>query len=244
MKNAIIVISALMATTAATSAQAEDRPWSGPYVGFYTGANAGSNEFGDYWCWSACGAPVINVIKPAIGATVGINFQPDENLVVGVEADIGSGFKDEKTYPTFATPIYRWATNIKWQSTVRARAGLTSGKTLAYVTGGYAFANADFSETTDKTARGGGAANVAWGANWKGTTSGYVYGAGIEHKFGSVSTKFEFLRESFGTHNACYKDLEGANAGVCWPTGIYSNPKSVSFSPTVSSLKVGLNFQF
>lgn len=244
MKYSIIVFCALATFTIAPQAHAQEDNWSGAYVGVYAGANAGTNEFRDYWCWSACDAPNINVTKPVVGGTVGLNLQADEHLVVGVEADFGTGFKHTLATPSAATSTYQWTTNVKWQSTIRARAGLSSGNTLAYVTGGYAIANADLSERTDSTQTGGGAVGVAWGAKFSGNLSGYAYGGGIEHRLGPVSAKIEVLRETFGTRDACYMDLEGASAGTCWATARYSNPKSVSFTTSSTNLRVGLNYKF
>ena len=111
--------------------------------------------------------------------------------------------------------------------------------TLFYVTGGVAAADAHVSEVTMNAPPWNGH-SPNYGASWKGILTGYTYGAGAEHQFGDFSIKAEFLRATYARHTACYQDSDGPNAGQCWSNG----EDYLGLSPSMTSLRIGLNYRF
>ncbi|MFM5916664.1 MAG: outer membrane protein [Novosphingobium sp.] len=180
------------------------------------------------------------------GVQAGINKQVDDNFLLGIEADFGTGATTTVSSPEVPanTPAaFVWTSKYKWKGTARLRAGIVAGKTLAYVTGGVALAKAEFSESSPATAFGKGTPGQPWGARSAGVFTGYVYGFGIEHDLGKVRMKAEFTRTSYGRHTACYMDFAGPTANVCWGSP-GTNYNIVSSVPTATSMRIGFNFAF
>ncbi len=219
--------------------------WDGIYAGAYSGVSMLTNDGEDYWCWMTCDVPTLNSTDVVFGGTVGANKQVSEGLVVGVEADLGTGGTANRqinTAPNGSTPNYSWEAKIRKQATFRVRAGLTQGRTMAYVTGGFALADYDVSARSGPVSYKDGTPGVDWGSRWKGTVPGYAYGAGIEQRFGRMSVKFEFLRSAFANRGDCYMDLEGPTAGACWNT--MRSESGAHYTPNLSTIRLGTNFHF
>jgi outer membrane immunogenic protein len=107
--------------------------WEGWYVGLHAGAawqQGHANGQGTYQSLSQ--TTTTSFIG---GGQIGHNWQHG-NFVYGFEADI-SGLTGEGRVDNGSKGVL--AQKIKWLSTVRARAGLAVGDTMAYVTGGIAF---------------------------------------------------------------------------------------------------------
>lgn len=111
-----------------------------------------------------------------LGITVGMNYQVNETVIVGVEANRSSGSDiagDGSIYERQTTQ----ETQLNSISTIRARLGyLLSPSTLAYVTGGLAVADID---------------TLVCGRSYcyrefrdPGKCRGYTVGGGVEHAFG------------------------------------------------------------
>lgn len=117
----------------------------GNWQGFYVGGNiagllgkstaleySGPHDYGEY---------SINELAAAGGLQAGYNWQ-NGHTVFGIEADINlSNFDNRHTLDGGSTTNQaEW----DWFSTVRARAGIAAGNTLAYVTAGVAIVDADY----------------------------------------------------------------------------------------------------
>lgn len=249
MKFNYLTLAIAVSSLASAPAYADEDAWpSGPYVGVYGGMTATSTIAQDYWCYSACDVPTLDSVDPSGGITAGYNVRVDDNLIVGLEADFGSGSQRIREIRSNATaPVdFVWKANQKWQSTFRARAGLVAGKTTIFVSGGLAVTNSEFSVAADGSRFRGIHQNEDHGASWHGTTTGYAYGAGVEHSFGRLSAKIEYLHSSFGSRQSCYMDLTGPSADTCWDpqANLWSGTSTVTFTPTINNLRIGLNYRF
>jgi outer membrane immunogenic protein len=164
--------------------------WTGPYVGAYIGVAASRGrsldpigpQLGDGWL-EHTGYGL------AAGGTAGYNWQLNwgifgQKLVVGVEGDIGY-FDTSNKVVDWNDPGLTYNTETSWLATVRARAGLTDGPNLTYVTGGYAALN--FKDSNIDTATGLDVSSSQ-------TKSGYALGSGVETMLGGGWTaKSEYL---------------------------------------------------
>lgn len=240
MKNYASYAALAVAATFAQPAWAQ--VFSGPYVGASAGINAGHTSTQDYWCDSACDAPTNTGVDFAGGVNVGFNHQVDENFVIGLEADLSTGFKNtDRTVDSSSccsNYVYNWNTNLRWISTIRARAGLAVNKSMFYLTGGLALTRARLSQVTTND-------NDDYGAHFSGTLKGYALGGGIEHAVSDrFSVKAEFMHDAFGKKRGCYMDLEGTAAGVCWDAGDPGIDDYVAWQPTVNTARIGVNYRF
>lgn len=153
------------------------------WTGFYGGLSAG-------YGWGDADSSTIvdmDINGGFFGGQIGYNLMLDNNLVVGIEADIATSGIDGRR-PPFG-PIPQTTTHeIDWFGTVRGRLGYAMGDVLPYITGGFAFADA-----TRTTSAGGG---MSAGASH----TGYAVGAGVEWAFSEImSAKIEYQYLDFGS---------------------------------------------
>ena len=98
------------------------------------------------------------------------------NIVVGVVGEFGKSEITDSVAGFSTTPAsYTMARKLKWEGSVRARAGLAANTTLFYVTGGAGYAKIDNLFFTTNTAN-------AFAATGSDKRWGYVGGGGIEQK--------------------------------------------------------------
>ena len=153
--------------------------WSGFYAGLNGGYSWGDGEVsaagvtlsGDYDGWLA-------------GAQIGVNWQSDA-WVFGLEADWQFTGNDE----TISNGVDFVSSELKWLSTVRARAGFAMDRFLPYVTGGVAFGDNEISGNIT----GVGAFSE------DNTHVGWTAGAGVEAALtDNLSAKLEYLHVDLG----------------------------------------------
>lgn len=242
------VLFTLLASATALSPQmawAEESNWSGPYLGVTAGATEATTENSDTWCWGACDGPTIKAIKPTLGVTIGANQQVGSGLMVGVEADVNTGQSmsvlTPSPYADDLLSVFKWTADYKWTANLRGRIGITTGKSMVYVTSGYSIAKVDLSEDTQNF-RPVRSHPGSYGARWSGTLPGFSYGLGVEHSFGRASIKAEVLHSSYAIKSACYADTIGARAGQCFAD--YSSDAAIlSFIPSSTAVRVGINYR-
>ncbi len=222
------LVVATAAAFAASTASADEYNWSG----FYGGALVGATEFktdtldpGEMYTDVDQDAPAYSEVEANGGLTAGYNWQLSKNFVVGIEADISSGAKSSET--TDDAGDAKWESEWNWLATVRARAGLAVDRTLVYVTGGVAIADAEYNvvgeEGTDEH------------APWDGKLTGLVAGAGVEHALTeNMSFKTEYLYVSMPKKDACW--ITG-DPGAC-------RDDEVHWDSSGSLVRVGLNWKF
>jgi opacity protein-like surface antigen len=199
----------------------------------------------DYWCWSTCSTQSLKHTDIAGGITAGYNYQVDDNFVVGLEADFGSGAKSHTHFDDRGTdPIWRYdyTAKQKWNATLRGRAGVALNKTLLYVTGGLDLDDSDF--TSLAVYGTSGTYSDDYVSHTSSSRTGYVYGAGVEHKFNErISLKAEYLHSEFGQTSACYRyrGESAPNFATCADTG---TTDSTQWNSANDSLRVGINYHF
>ena len=130
--------------------------WSGLYVGLHAGYGfsdgdarldgLGGPEWDAYYP-VALGDKDLSADGFVGGFQAGYNHQMD-NLVVGLEADIGysdiSDDSDETSPPGYFDPFtYDQGYDLNWLGTVRLRAGYAFDRALIYATGGFAYGEVD-----------------------------------------------------------------------------------------------------
>lgn len=232
----------------ATPGMAQAQGWTGPYVGVYGEAAQSKTDYEDMGCWYVCTKPTTQGVKAAGGGTLGYDAQIDENFVVGIAGDLGSGFRQRTVIGGPDAPANASVTldsKVSLQYAIRARAGLIVGDTMVYGTAGAAFAKARMAAESRDFALMQAFAEVTanYTATWTGTTSGMVLGAGIEHRMDKLSLRLEAVRAQYGRHTACNVNVAGPDAGQCWDNVGYI-PSQVAHDLSVTSVRVGLNYRF
>ncbi|MBK9082254.1 MAG: porin family protein [Rhizobiales bacterium] len=221
MKSSILAIVATLAGVAA--AQAADLPRrSAPYApapaayqqghnwtGFYAGVNAG-------YGWAKHKGPLYgNESGGMIGGTVGYNQQLSNNIVVGVEGDLGVA----NVRSTGAAPgPVKGSTKVTSLATVRGRVGYAVDRALVYGTAGYAGGNV-------KAAL----ADTPNGLNFREERwhHGYALGAGLEYAFtNNVSAKAEYIYANLGKKT------------------YFGGPDTMSSGTNLSTVRGGVNYKF
>lgn len=163
------------------------------------------------------------------GGQAGYNYQFQNNLVLGIEADVSFGaLKDDISAQLGSLPEAAFALNyadkINTFGTVRARAGYAFDRFLPYVTGGLAWGQArlDF----ENTATVDGDVLVHNAASDKQTFTGWTIGAGLEYAVtNNITAKVEYL----------YADLGSRDFDLGTP---------VTADITLQTVKLGLNYKF
>lgn len=233
----------LVIAPSAANAQAN---WSGPYVGVFAQTVSSETGYEDLGCWTACTRPSVQSNSAGGGATIGYDVSAGDGLVIGLMADIGSGSNrklDNSDLGLQTVGAITWRSAIAFESTVRARIGVTHGKSLIYVTSGLAFAKATFSAEGRNVTSYYPSHSANFEAAWSGTLQGRSYGGGLEYAMGKVSLKAEVLQTKYTPVSSCFGNSDGPDAGVCW-SGVSAIPPLLRNTHSATSVKVGLNFRF
>jgi len=183
----------------------EDQPydWTGVYAGVFAGVGFTSSDWDGFD--DDVVAPPADIDESLddttflLGGLVGVNMQHD-NLVFGLEADIAWFDSDEDEHLDGAEGL-DIKSEIDLLGSVRARLGWAADRTLFYVTGGLAFADAehtwdDGSSTPDPL------------FPWNGSPEkldldfGWVAGLGVEHAWtDNVLVRLEGLYFDLGSED-------------------------------------------
>jgi outer membrane immunogenic protein len=147
------------------------------WTGFYSGVSVGYSELDGTYFVDPAGNTDLKDDAVRFGTLSGYNFQSD-NIVFGVESDTTMGtFKDSNATVE--------KIRISFESTLRARLGVSMDRLLPYVTAGAALAQAsanDFNFGKDK--------------NYQ---LGFVAGAGLEYAAtDNIRLRAEYLYENYG----------------------------------------------
>jgi outer membrane immunogenic protein len=141
--------------------------WQGFYGGIHGGYGWGDAE--------SPNAADVELDGALAGGQIGYNWQL-ARVVVGIEADISWSGMDGQTGTT--------SHELDWLGTVRGRIGLPMGRTLPYITGGFAF---------------GEATRTIPGASASASHTGFTAGAGIERALSDrASAKLEYQYVDLG----------------------------------------------
>ena len=155
--------------------------WTGAYVGGVIGYGWGSATVKGSSNFDADG-----VVGGVYG---GYNFQPNANVVVGLETDImASGMSGKKAGVKM---------DNNWNGTIRARAGYAVDRFLVYGTGGVALGNVETKIPGSKDTS---------------LRTGYTLGAGVEAALtDTVIGRLEYRYTDLGSYK--YKTTPKTNAG-------------------------------
>lgn len=183
--------------------------WTGFYVGAYVGVGVSKSRGHD----PAAVNPNVDHVGDLEhtgygftgGGTLGYNYQLNwgifgQKLVVGVEGDIGYFDTGHKAVD-WDDPGLTYDTKTRWLATARARAGLTDGPNLTYVTGGYAAMNLrDINRDTTS----------GFEVSSSKTASGWVAGTGVETMLGGGwSAKTESLYVNIDSGDLLFNSVNG-----------------------------------
>jgi opacity protein-like surface antigen len=170
------------------------------------------------------------------GAEVGCNWQANNWLVLGVEGDWEfaglSGSNSGAVLVGTTINPFTESFGSRWLSTIRGRVGVANGPWLFFATGGFAFANASFSDLISFPSTG-----TFNAASSSGTMSGWTVGGGVEWFFmPRWSLKAEYLHVDLGT-----KTFTSVNSNpVAFPLATISHSHSL-----VEDIgRIGVNFHF
>ena len=235
------------------------------WTGFYAGLNAGG-AFGHASegqsliapnCDTASGCnPLIGLLSTGHNMTpsaftggweVGDNYQIS-SMVFGLDADIDylrlhDSFSVGPMRVSTQTPA---AASVSGSSTtdalitVRPRIGFAHDRLLAYVTGGLAATNENFSEAITATGRRRfitGQYNLTASNNM-----GWVFGGGLEYGFANRwRLKGEYLHLDFGDANSVTPVV---NAPLAHPGGLTGSVLTSSLHLTTDIVRLGINYRF
>ncbi len=197
----LLLASTLLAVSA-MSAQAADLPRkSAPvykpvvavpsfvWTGFYAGINGG-------WLRQHTAGNIIGSSSTnggIIGGTIGYNYQLQNNIVVGLEGDLGY-VSNSRTSVLNAVPLVTNKVSNNYLGTVRARLGYSLGMFMPYVTGGFAFGDTKMTYTNSAFPL----SNFSKSSN----SAGYTVGGGVEAQiYQNWTAKVEYLYVDFGKQN-------------------------------------------
>jgi outer membrane immunogenic protein len=223
--------------------------WTGFYIGGNVGYGWGTGELSAVFGSSfspAQAAALTPLATPTLkpqgvlgGVQAGYNFQ-NGNFLVGVEADFDlSGIKASQSTGSITFPLglallnrsFSEADRLKWLSTGRARAGLTMSNWLAYVTGGVAVGQRDFTQAiiTDVNFN-----NLV--STTSATKVGWTVGGGLEYMAArNWTVKAEYLFVDLGSISTFADSNTAPGFGVNVTT---------SEKLTLHIARVGVNYKF
>lgn len=192
--------------------------WTGFYAGIQAGYGWGNTDAVSTSLSSGLAQGFSYATSGAVGGVhAGYNWQTS-NLVFGVETDLEASGVGGSGIGTLGGGHI---TNIDWLGSIRARAGLTTGDTLFYLTGGFAYGGL----AVDRSA-GAGFTPFIGASDWQ---TGWTLGGGVEHAFTpNVTARIEYR----------YTDL--GQITYSSPTANLTDTSDI----TQSAIRAGLSFRF
>lgn len=195
--------------------------WSGAYVGLDATADRHLSSIWDRFDWDDGGSYALPSLGAGFGGHVGYNWQ-DGNFVYGALADIGI-FTNNADWTTDYRTI---RSDLNWMANLRGRAGIATGSSYMYATGGMAIANIDLAFAYPE--------NPDDGFDFSSTRVGWVAGLGVEHALtDKVSLKLEGLYSKFG-RKAAQNEFTCSDDDPCSMEALDNN----------IAVKLGLSYRF
>jgi len=198
--------------------------WSGFYVGVTAGGGMASlpvTDMDDFAGFGAGFVPLTNTPSLKSGGAVGglhagYNWQFAPSFLVGIEGDFSwSSFKASDTTCQGGCNnrnVDRFVASSKLDSfsTLRARFGLSSDRTLVYVMAGPAWGHINASLTDFNCLNCANPGGVFGIANDSSFHLGIAVGAGVEYALTqNWILRGEYMHMDFGTKDAVFKDATG-----------------------------------
>lgn len=232
MKAKLAVVAVL--TSLASSVVIADDNLAGFYAGANIGIGAPSMTVEDSDCWYNCSAYTQRPTGLTYGIQVGQNIVSG-NLLLGWALDYNLGSLDEAFdygYYNGTNEDMRIESEFKSALSLRVKAGLVVGDTAIAVNFGPA--RADFESTfTDRNNQAGNPA--AWDkASFDDSSSGYVFGVGVEHAFSpNLLVGMDISKYSFDAEEKTVINSAGSNTG-----------SKVKFVNSLDTFRVSANYKF
>jgi len=192
--------------------------WQRCYIGAHAGYGWGRTDWDDFsLAWNTSGF--------IVGGQAGCNWQPQGNLVLGIEAEVW--WSDIKGTGLFVLPnaTDTLTTRNRWDADVALRLGIAADRALFYVKGGGAYGRFNYTDT-----------NVVPNAPTLSLSGdadkfGWLIGAGVEYAIDyNWSVKAEYNYIDFGR-----KVVTMTGPGAVYTTGNLD---------TKHVVKIGVNYLF
>lgn len=210
--------------------------WSGAYIGAHAGYGWGKTRDVDHP--RPADLPEKKPKGGLGGIQAGYNWQFDNNVVLGAEADVsfGSIKKDWDGRTINVHSPYYTKDEIGVHGTVRARLGYAADRFLPYITGGLAWADMKHTLGCDNS-RPAITTNCAvtnFETKKSKTSVGYVVGAGLEYALtDNWTVKGEYLFTDLGKNKVTIVDPN------------YPNFHSErNFKTRFNEVRIGVNYKF
>ena len=208
--------------------------WTGAYIGAHAGYGWGRSH--------DVHNPNANEQKTKGGfggLQAGYNWQFDNNVVLGAEADVSFGSVKKNWGGANEFDPYYGSDKLSTNGTVRARLGYAADRFLPFVTGGFAWGQTKYSLGCDTARVGttiGGCTRVgAFEDSNKKTVTGWTAGAGLEYAVtDNWTVKGEYLHKNFGKNGVRLTDVN-------FPTSDVNNR---NFKTKVNEVRIGVNYKF
>ncbi len=230
----VLILAALIVVLASAGAQANGKTgefdseyagFSNNWSGLYLGASLGYGWGNSRTTYDRNGNDHLTpeTIDPSgfLGSlTLGYNKRLGNNMVIGLEGDIGFMDLDKKDR-TGMWDDHVWKSQFggMW-GTIRGRLGYAFDRLMVYGTGGLAFM-----ETDEKVLGDNDATQNTYN---EGVHTGWVLGAGMEYALTErITTKVEYLHMDFGKYS-----------------GYTNNNELYTFKNDVDLVRVGFNYKF
>jgi outer membrane immunogenic protein len=217
---------------APVAAPAEVFNWTGFYVGVHGGYGWGHTQ--DTHNPNAFGQTLTGGFG---GAQIGYNWQLQNNVVLGLEADVAAGNIGKEWGGANEFDPYYGEDKIDWFGTVRGRVGYSVDRFMPYLTGGLAWANVDHKLGCDRNRVAvtiGGCTN-AFETSKSDTVWGWTAGAGVEYAItNNVTLKAEYLYTDLGKNDVTLVDVNYVGNPV----------NNREFDTSFNSVKLGVNYKF
>ena len=188
MKKLITTIMLLLALPLAQAAENKDYSWEGFYVGAHGGGVRFDSDYSDNIQSTSAHSSKINEFIG--GGLVGYNYQ-DDDLVLGVEADISGGDFKKGPQPGGEAGglCYYCNQEVNYTSHLRLKLGKAFGNTLLFAAGGLSLADVEFKDSE-------------YNKKDDNTHVGWNIGAGVDHAINkNVIIRAEYIYDDFGSED-------------------------------------------
>jgi outer membrane immunogenic protein len=216
--------------------------WSGFYLGGFVGGMALSVNQSDLTNTFLNDPPSQSDIGAVGGVYLGYNYALGERAIIGAELDYSTGVGIDEFVSSNAagTTGQKYTNDIQSIMSIRARAGITAGDSMMYVTGGYASAQGKFEALSINRNTGATSCANSTCASVDEKFDGLVIGAGAEHAIReNIILRFEIMHYAFQDIDAAV-ETAGLPACAGGPTGVCN----FNFDPSMTQIRVGVSFSF
>lgn len=252
--NSYVCLAAAATAISASPAMAQDdESWTGLYAGVHVGLSEvqsqGDVTLGGRWSTETQGLRDFIVANAGadqkednvnLGLQLGYNYQTGP-VVFGAEVEFSSFEKDhiETRGPlkqtASAATSYTFSNSLKPDNMVatKAKLGLTTGSTLFYATGGWAWKKTEFGTGITSSA------NYLKAGSLKKTTDGFTVGGGIEQRLTrhlSARLSYDYTDQGSVSYATAYRP------GSAFTTPAYS--ETVNQDLKLHFVRLGVNYTF